>query len=146
MADEKIAVIMRDFIQALERKDLEKALSLCADDVVYVTPEGSFKGKEELKRYLMWFFDVGQNVKVTESGNKIIVQGNRAFYEHIVSATYQGVRTESLVICAYEFSGEKIQQMRTVQDRLLIVKQAVKGWPAKWLVNYIVKRAEKGLR
>jgi uncharacterized protein (TIGR02246 family) len=145
MSDEKIAGIMRDFIQALEKKDLEKVLSLCADDAVWVTPEGSFKGKGELKRYLTWFFDVGQNLKVTESGNKIIVQGNRAFYEHIVSATYQGVRTECLAICAYEFSGEKIQQMRTVQDRLSIAKQAAKGPLAKWIVNSIVKRAEKGL-
>jgi len=146
MSDEKIAGIMRDFIQALGKKDLEKVLSLCADDAVWVTPEGSFKGKGELKRYLTWFFDVGQNLKVTESGNKIIVQGDRAFYEHIISATYRGVRTECLAMCAYEFSGEKIQQMRTVQDRLSIAKQAAKGQLAKWLVNSIVKRAEKGLR
>jgi uncharacterized protein (TIGR02246 family) len=146
MSDEKIAGIMRDFIQALGKKDLEKVLSLCADDAVWVTPEGSFKGKGELKRYLTWFFDVGQNLKVTESGNKIIVQGDRAFYEHIISATYRGVRTECLAMCAYEFSGEKIQQMRTVQDRLSIAKQAAKGPLAKWLVNSIVKRAEKGLR
>jgi len=145
MADEKIAGIMRDFIQALEKKDLEKVLSLCTDDAVWVTPDGSFKGKGELRRYLTWFFDVGQNVKVTESGNKIIVQGNRAFYEHIISATIRGVKIEYLAMCAYEFSGEKIQQMRTVHDRLSIAKQAVKGWPAKWLVNSIVKRAEKGL-
>ena len=145
MSDEKLAGIMRDFIQALEKKDLEKALSLFAEDAVWVTSEGSFKGKGELKRYLTWFFDVGQNVKVTESGNKIIVQGNRAFYEHIISATYQGVRTESLAMCAYEFSGEKIQQMRTVEDRLSIAKQAAKGWLSKWIVNSVVKRAEKGL-
>jgi len=145
MADEKIAGIMRDFIQALEKKDLEKVLSLCADDAVWVTPEGSFKGKRELKRYLTWLFDVGQNVKVTESGNKIIVQGNRAFYEHTISATFQGRRAEYLAMCAYEFSGEKIQQMRSVQDRLLIAKQAAKGWLSKWIVNSVVKRAEKGL-
>jgi ketosteroid isomerase-like protein len=145
MSDEKIASIMHDFIQALEKKDSEKALSLCADDAVWVTPEGSFKGKGELKRYLTWLFDVFQNLKVAESGNKIIVQGDRAFYEHIISATYQGVRAECLAICAWEFSGEKIQQMRTVQDRLSIAKQAAKGPLAKWLVNSIVKRAEKGL-
>lgn len=145
MSDEKIAGIMRDLIQAVEKKDLEKALSLFADDAVWVLGEGSFKGKGELKRYLSWLFDLCQNVKVTESGNKIIVQGDRAFYEHIWSATIQGVRVEWLAMCAYEFSGEKIQQVRTVEDRLSIAKQAAKGWLPKWIVNSVVKRAEKGL-
>jgi hypothetical protein len=98
-----------------------------------------------LKRYLTWFFDSFQNLKITESGNGIIVQGNKAFYEHVIAGTMQGAKGEGLTMCAFEFTGEKIQQVRKVYDRLLICKQAAKGWLAKWIVNSIVSRAEKGL-
>ena len=84
-------------------------------------------------------------VKITETGNKIIVQGDRGFFEHEIAATIEGKRVEGLAMCAYEFTNDKIQEVRTVYDRLFIAKQAAKGWLAKTLVNSIVKQAEKGL-
>ena len=45
-------------------------------------------------------------------------------------------------MCAYEFSNDKIREVRTVYDRLLIAKQAAKGWLPKTLVNSIVKHAK----
>ena len=48
-------------------------------------------------------------------------------------------------MCAYEFSNDKIREVKTVFDRLLIAKQAAKGWLPETLVNLIVKQAEKGL-
>jgi hypothetical protein len=48
-------------------------------------------------------------------------------------------------MCAYEFTNDKIKEVRTVYDRLLMAKQAAKGWLSKTLVNSIVKQAEKGL-
>lgn len=145
MNDEKIAGIMRDLIKSLETGDVEKTLSLFAEDGVWVNPNGTFKGREELKRYMTSSAQSMQEVKITETGNKIIVQGDRAFYEHEIAATIEGKRVEGLAMCAYEFTNDKIQEVRTVYDRLLIAKQAAKGWLAKTLVNSIVKQAEKGL-
>ncbi len=48
-------------------------------------------------------------------------------------------------MCAYEFTDDKIQEVRTVYDRLLLAKQAAKGWLPQMLVKSIVKQAEKGL-
>jgi uncharacterized protein (TIGR02246 family) len=145
MNDEKIASIMRDLIKSLESGDVEKTLSLFAEDGVMVNPDGTFKGKEELRRYLTNSAQSMRDVTVTETGNKIIVQGNKAFYEHFISATIEGKRAEGLAMCAYEFTNDKIQEVRTVYDRLLMAKQAAKGWFAGTLVNLIVKQAEKGL-
>lgn len=145
MNDEKIASTMRDLIKSLETGDMEKMLSLFAEDGVMVNPDGTFKGKEELRRYLTNSSQTMRDVKVTETGNKIIVQGNKAFYEHFISATIEGKRAEGLAMCAYEFTDDKIQEVRTVYDRLLMAKQAAKGWFAGTLVNLIVKQAEKGL-
>ena len=145
MNDEKIASIMRDLIKSLETGDVEKTLSLFAEDGVMVNPNGTFKGKEELRRYLTNSSQSMRDVAVTETGNKIIVQGNKAFYEHVITATIEGKRAEGLAMCAYEFTNDKIQEVRTVYDRLLMAKQAAKGWFARTLVNLIVKQAEKGL-
>ena len=145
MNDEEIAGIMRDLIKSIETGDVEKMLSLFAEDGVWVNPNGTFKGREELKRYMTSSAKSMQEVKITETGNKIIVQGDKGFYEHEIAATIEGKRVEGLAMCAYEFTNGKIQEVRTVYDRLLIAKQAAKGWLAKTLVNSIVKQAEKGL-
>jgi len=144
MAEEKIAGIMREFVQTLGKADVEKTLSFVTDDAVWVNPDGTFKGKEELKRYLTVMSQNMQDMTVTECGNGIIVQGNKAFFEHVVAATVGGKRAEVLAMCAYEFSGDKIKEVRTAYDRLLMAQQAATGL-GKWMVNLIVKQAEKGL-
>ena len=52
MSEEKIASIMRELIESLEAADVEKSLSCFAEDGVWINPNGTFKGKEELRRYL----------------------------------------------------------------------------------------------
>ena len=145
MNEEKIASIMHEFIESLEAADVEKSLSFFSEDGVWINPNGTFKGKEELRRYLTNLAQSMRDMKVSETGNKIIVQENKGFYEHVVAVTIEGERAEALAMCAYEFTDDKIQEARTVYDRLLIAKQVAKGWLAKRLVNSIVKQAEKGL-
>jgi ketosteroid isomerase-like protein len=54
MSEEKIVSVIRDFAEAHVKPDVEKMLSFLTDDVVRISPEGTFKGKEEVKRYLTW--------------------------------------------------------------------------------------------
>ena len=68
---------MRDLIKSLETNDVEKTLSFFADDGIWVNPNGRFKGKEELRRYMTSSAKTMQDVKITETGNKIIVQGRQ---------------------------------------------------------------------
>jgi len=146
MSDEKTVSIIRDCFGALEKGDVEKGLSFWAEDGIWITPSGTFKGKKDLKRYLTWMAESMKDLKITETGNGIIVQGNKAFVEHNIAATFQGMRGEVLAMCAWEFSNGRIQRMSTVMDRLSMARQGAKGWLAKWMVNLIVKQAEKGLR
>lgn len=145
MPEEKIASLMRDFVKTLEKRDVEKAFSYFTEDGGWTTPDGTFKGKEQLRRYLTHATQSIRDMTITETGNGIIVQGNKAFYEHVIAGTIEGKRVQGLAICAYEFVDDKIKEIRTVEDRLLTAKQAAKGWLAKWIVNSIVKQAEKGL-
>jgi len=144
MADEKIPGIMRDFAKTMEKGDVEKMLSFLTEDAAWVNPNGTFKGKEELRRYMMVFLGSMKDVTVTECGNGIIVQGNKSFFEHVIGGTIDGRRAEVLAMCAYEFSGDKIKEVRTTYDRLSMAQQAATGL-GKWMANMIVKQMEKGL-
>jgi limonene-1,2-epoxide hydrolase len=145
MSEKKIEDIMRNFVKAIEEKNIEKAISFLTDDADYVTPEGTFKGKEELRRYLTWGTQTTPDQKVRDAGIGIMVKGNKAVFEHAVEGMYEGMKYEALTICVYEFSDEKIQHLRTVVDRLSIAKQVAKGWFAKRIMNSIIAHAEKGL-
>ena len=143
MTNEEIAKTMRDVVQALAKGDVEKTLSYFTEDAVWVYPNGTFKGKDELRCYISAQAKSMQDMTATETGNGIIVEGNKAFFEHIIAATVQGRRAEVLAMCAYEFSDGKIKEVRAAFDRLSLAQQAAKGWLPKMLVNFIVKQMEK---
>jgi uncharacterized protein (TIGR02246 family) len=147
MAEEKIESVIREWEAALEKADVEKALSLVAEDAVWVNDEGTFKGKEEWKRYLTWLMKVNPDMKFNDSGIGIIVKGNKAVNQYTVGAkTLDGTKYEVPGICVYEFKDEKIQQHWTISDRLSIAKQVAKGTFAKRVIRAIVNSFEKGLR
>ena len=142
MADK--ATIMREFVQALAMTDGEKLASYVTDDCVWVGP--NYKDKEGIKNYIKAMSQSIKEAKVTESGNGIIVNGDKAFFEHVISGTYQSKKFGYLAMCAYEFSGDKIKAMRTTSDRLGLAQQVVGGWFPKWMVNTIVNQVEKPFR
>jgi len=145
MAKEEIISIMRNFKEAYNKKDLEESLSFFAEDADWVNPDGVFKGKEEIKSYFKWLFEIIPDQKLIESGVKIIAEEDRAVYEHILEGSYEGMKYQILVLCIYEFKGDKIQHVRSTYDRLSLAKQVAKGRIAKTAVNSIIKQMEKGL-
>jgi len=71
---------------------------------------------------------------------------NKALYELVEeSVTLDGRKFEIPAMIVYDVSDDKIQQYRSLYDRLSIAKQAAKGWLEKKTVNSIVNRMEKGL-
>ena len=126
-------------------------LAFFAEDAVWVSPVGTFKGKEELKHILTWDTQVCPTVKSRHSGIGIMVKGNKAVSEGISEADYVGKKFEGPGMTVFEFSNDKIQHIRLYYDKLSMVKQVtmqytgITGWLAKRIVNSIVKRAEKGL-
>jgi len=145
MAKEEIISLMRNFKDALNKKDIEESLSFFTEDADWVDPNGLFKGKEEIKKYLKWGFEVSPDQKVIESGVKIIAEEDRAAYEHILEGSHEGMKYQILALCIYEFKGDKIQHVRSAYDRLTQAKQLAKGKIAKTAVNSIINRMEKGL-
>jgi ketosteroid isomerase-like protein len=153
MSDEAIVNLIRDFTEAIVKRDVEKTLSFLADNVIWVQPEGTFKGKEEVKLLLTWqpkSFWYSQ-LKVRDAGVGILVKGNKAVYEHIIEGVSAHGRTyEAPAISIFEFSGEKIQQYRTLCDRMTLGKQGCgkkgySGWLDRRILTGIVNTWESGL-
>lgn len=146
MSEVKIAEILEELIKPEVAADVEKTLSYYTEDAVMTNPYGTFKGKDVIKHLMTTTYQNMKDIKFTETGNGIIVQGNKAFVEQVTSATFQGKKCEFLTMCAYEFAGDKIKAIRNVYDRLLIAQQVAKGWPAKPLINMIVRQSEKAMK
>ena len=141
-----LAGIMREFVKTMAAGDAEKTVSYLTEDAVSVTPYGAYKGKEAIKQNVLAMARNMKDMKVTEAGNGVMVQGDKGFFEHVLSGTFQGKKFEMLAMCAYEFSGDKIKNVRSVYDRLLTAKQVVKGWPATPIVNMVVRQTEKAVK
>jgi len=136
MSEKKIESVIRGWREAIEKRDVEKALSFVAEDAVWVAPEGTFRGKEEWKRYLTWMAKVTPEIKLKDAGIGIMPKGNKAVSQYTLEAkTLDGMKYEVPGICIYELKNEKIQQHSTVLDRLLVAKQVAKGTVTKRLVG-----------
>ena len=146
MSKEELISMMRKFKDAYNKKDLEKTLSFFAEDADCINPNGVFKGKEEIKNYFKWVFEVNSDQKIIESGVKIIAEEDKAVYEHILEGSFEGMKYQILALCIYESKGDKFQHLRSAYDRLSLAKQLAKGPIAKTAVNTIIKRMEKGLK
>lgn len=154
LSEEKIVSIIRDFVEAIMNQDVEKTLSLLTEDVIWIQPEGTFNGKEEVKRLLTWLpesFWYSQ-VKVREAGVGILVKGNKAIYEQTIEGVSAHGRTFAApAMSIFEFSGEKIQRYRTFCDRMTLGKQAcgeqhIGGWIDRKILGSILNTWERGLR
>jgi len=145
MSEDKKAEILREYVKAFESNDFEKVASLCTDDIIFESPMGTFRGKEDLRRYSDWMAENIKDYKVTEAGNGILVQGDKAIFEHTMSGKMQGEEGSVLAMCAYEFRDDKIKTVRVVFDRLSIAEQASSKWLEKKFVNTIVNQMQKGL-
>jgi ketosteroid isomerase-like protein len=151
MSEEEIAGIASDFAEAFVNRDVEKMLSFFAEDAAWVSPVGTFKGKDGLRRVLTWDTQISPTVKARRSGIGLMVKGNKAVDESISECEYEGKKVEVPGITVFEFNDGKIQHIRLFYDKLSIIKQVtmqytgVTGWFAKKIVNYIVRKAEEGL-
>lgn len=145
MFSDRKADLMREFVKAGEQQDIDKALSLCTDEVVWETPVGTFRGKEEVRRYMVWNGENTKGAKFEDTEIGILVQGDKGSYEHKFSGIVQGEKVNMLMMCTYEFSNDHIKSMKTVFDRLAIAEQASSKWLPKKIVNTLINTLQKGL-
>lgn len=145
MAEGKRKNIVREFLAAFEKRDMEKALAYLTDDATWVTPAAKYEGKDVVRRYLAWEFETVPSLTINETGAGLMVQGNQALIEHTLAGTIRGEPCEWLGMCAYEFRDGKIQEVRGVFDRMTLLQQSATGWLESKIVNAVASQTESGL-
>ena len=144
----KLEVLVRGVVDAFNRKDLEGLLSFFADDAVMVRPEGTFHGKDEIRRFYVWNF-VGY-LQNTLFEKDLVVEGNKVVLEFVSEATIvrSGKKLKQHLpgMVMFEFKDGRVQQVHDYYNKLLGAQQLANGWFEKTIINAVVKRMEKGLR
>ena len=138
--------IIQNIIEAFNKKDLTGMLSFFTDDATFIRPEGTFKGKEEIKRYKTWELSNYSEITLTETD--FIVEGNKVVVEFIsegTSARGGNKKQQVQMLALFEFRDGKVQQVNEYYDRLLIAQQLANGWLEKTVINAVVNRMKKGL-
>ena len=138
--------VIQNILEAFNKKDLTRMLSFFADDAIFIRPEGTFKGKEEIKRFYTWEYSNYSEIRLTEKD--FVVEGNKAVVELIsegTSARGGNKKQRIQVLTLFEFRNGKVQRVDDYYDRLLIAQQLANGWFAKKVVNGVANRMRKGL-
>jgi ketosteroid isomerase-like protein len=143
MSEQDPGKVLRSIHEALNKRDVDKAVSFFADDVVSVSPEGTFKGKAEIRRYFEWLLHQNSEFKLTETG--LYVEGNVVTHEYVAEATTKDGKGSLPCIAIAEIKNGKVQRIRNYYDRVTLAKQMAKGVIATRAVNSIISQMEKGL-
>ncbi len=133
-------------LEAFNKKDLTSVLSFFVDDAIYARSEGTFRGKDEIKRYYTWMYAGYSEISLREKG--IVAEGDRAVFEWALEGTSirgGGKRAQLQGMDLFEFKEGKVQEIRIYQDRLLVAKQLADGWFENTIINGVVNQMEKGL-
>lgn len=146
MPAEHMKTVIRSFLKSITEGDVAKSLSFLNQDVVWVAPQGTFKGTVEVEKYLTWMKQKVKDSVVTEIGIGIMVQGNHAVIEHSLEGKTNNKVWKIPAMCIYEFKDEKIQNMTSFYDTLAQAKQVASGFIQKMVVNSVAKASIKGLR
>ncbi len=113
MKDLEIAV--RDYVDALEKNDMERALSFFTEDAIWYNPKGIYNGKKEIKEYLTWLFKVVLEMQFIHDGVGIIVQKDKGVFQHILSCTVKGSKMKVPTFCTYLFDGKQCRVHKTIK-------------------------------
>ena len=106
---------IRDYVDALEKNDMERALSFFTEDAVWYNPKGVYNGTKEIKEYLAWLFRVVSEMKFIHDGVGIIVQKDKGVFQHILDCTVRGSKMKVPTFCTYLFEGKKCRIHRTIK-------------------------------
>jgi ketosteroid isomerase-like protein len=140
--------VLQDMHVAMNKRDFDKAISFFADDAVDVSPDGTFKGKDEVKRHFEWMAKTAakngvNDIRLTEVG--IYVEGNVATHLFSMDGTTKKGKMSVPSVAIAEFKNGKVQRISSYYDRLALAKAMATGVIATRTVNAMVGQMEKGL-
>ena len=133
-----------DFHSPLNNRDIDKAMSMFADDASWIVmPGATIYDKQEIRKYLE---KAMRNFPkfVVKDIHPPVVSGDMLTHEYIHEVRLQDGREGQIpAVVVMELSGGKINQIRHYIDKLEAAKQMTKGIVSKRVVARIIKQVEE---
>jgi uncharacterized protein (TIGR02246 family) len=143
MSIEENSRILSDLHAAINNRDLDKALSLFADDASWIVmPGGTCYSKDDIRKYFEKTMKTYEKFNLRDV-HPPVVSGEMATHEFMIDAKVKGrpgVSLPSVVVA--EFRNGRITQIRNYIDKLEAAKQMAKGTLEKRTVASVAKQVE----
>jgi len=141
-----------EFRSASQDRDVERMLTLFADDAVVTMEPGTFRGKAAIRKFFEWEVRMAPVATSNDTGLGMVVVGRSVVWECQISETVQGVpcTTDAVRILEFDDAG-LIRRYRSYYDKLHAMEQFASGLPglygrlARALIGYLVAQGRKGL-
>lgn len=135
--------ILSDLHTAVNNRDVDKAMSLFAEDASWIVmPGATCYTKEEIRKYLEKAMKTYEKFTLRDI-HPPVVSGDMATHEFMFDIGLRDGREGSLPsVVVAEFRNGRITQIRNYIDKLEAAKQLAKGTVAKWAVASIAKQVE----
>jgi uncharacterized protein (TIGR02246 family) len=135
--------ILSDLHAALNNRDLDKAMSLFADDASWIVmPGGTCYSKDQIRKYLEKTMKTYEKFNLRDI-HPPVVSGEMATHEFMYDVKVKGGPEGTVPsVAVAEFRNGRITQIRNYIDKLEAAKQLAKGTLEKRTVTSVAKRVE----
>jgi uncharacterized protein (TIGR02246 family) len=135
--------ILSDLHAALNKRDLEGAMSLFADDASWIVmPGGTCYSKGEIRKYFEKTLNTYEKFNLRDI-HPPVVSEEMATHEFMFDVKMKGQPEASIPsVVVAEFRNGKITQIRNYVDKLEAAKQMATGTLAKRTVASVAKKVE----
>lgn len=144
--------VIERFRDAYDRRDVDRALELFADDAVLVFAPRAFTGRDDIRHALEWDARLSPTSGTRPAGIEVLAAGHVGVVESVVRQTAGGVGYECPVVSIFELGDDgRIKRLSSYYDRLGILRQVagaspgIKGRALRTVVDALTAQAEKGL-
>lgn len=143
MSIEENRKILSDLHAALNNRDLDRAMSLFADDASWIVmPGGTCYSKDEIRKYFEKTMKAYEKFNLRDI-HPPVVSGEMATHEFMFDLRLKDGREGSVPsVVVGEFRNGRITQIRNYVDKLEAAKQMAKGTVAKRTVAAVAKQVE----
>jgi ketosteroid isomerase-like protein len=146
MSIEENGRILSDLHAAINNRDLDRAMSLFADDASWIVmPGGTCYSRDEIRKYLEKTMKTYEKFNLRDI-HPPVVSGEMATHEFMFDIKMKGGPEGILPsVVVAEFRNGRITQIRNYVDKLEAAKQMARGTVQKRTVARIAKQVEAAI-
>lgn len=152
VGESEVRLKVDEYLAAYVDRDIDRLLTLFADDAEVTAAPGTLRGKEAIRKFYEWDARLSPAASVRDEGIGVLVSGRTAVCERVISLTYEGIPYEEEAATIFEFDDAgKIRRQRSYYDKLALMDRIASCYPGlqgrifRRMTGYLVAQGSKGL-